>query len=90
MTPQERLKEIEECIADIRQDSIFSLPLKDCQWLVNRVKRLTEALEIISDGDNWKNECCACEPESLILKKQIGKYKYDSFLEFARKAREEE
>ena len=61
MTPAEKLKEIEECV---------STRSGDIEWLITRVKRLTEALETIGQdkflcgkfGLNFEGYCLyACQ-----------------------------
>lgn len=49
MTPEERLKEIEECV---------STRSGDIEWLIERVKELTEALESMASGG-----CMECHYE---------------------------
>jgi hypothetical protein len=76
MKPTERLKEI-EALAPITADEILSdfrsLPVdisevefsfyKDTMWLLERVKKLTEALQNLCDhcGNDW---CSVCDDHS--------------------------
>lgn len=47
MRPSDRLKLIEIQGIDVDCFTVYSANSKDIQWLINRVKKLTEALEIV-------------------------------------------
>lgn len=48
MTPEERLKEI---TSHATKEDYSSVPYKDLDWLISRVKELTEALEFYAAID---------------------------------------
>lgn len=52
MKPKERLKEIEEYINPLT-GRLFP-PTSEVEWLINRVHRLTNALEYYSNDKNFK------------------------------------
>lgn len=50
MTPSERLKEIEERTGlEFQLDDLLFQKERDIEWLIARVKRLTEALEFYTE-----------------------------------------
>lgn len=85
MTPRDQLKDIE---SKIRSMSLYTSPtalandlLDDCDWLIERVKQLTETLESIAcrespdmDKDEyWLNKSHAQCAESLALDTSLAR-----------------
>ena len=69
MTPAQRLKEIEDAFKNwLEPDTEF--PASNIEWLINRVKRLTEALEEAEYLLNVVHEC----PDDFIKHHQKAEH----------------
>lgn len=75
MKPGERLKDIE--------DNFDNMSFFDKDWLISRVKKLTEALEFYRDG-HWNGDLA--NGETFLTEKNLTWHQGD----IARKALEEE
>lgn len=65
MTPNERLKEIAKTYEFGAKNNRIA---QDIEWLINRVKRLTEALELIAKDFGTDH----CDGNTMIAKKALG------------------
>ena len=68
MTPSDRLKEIEE---DFSGDNDRSIMNKDIEWLINRVRRLEEALRLIRTHEQDCSLDCGHPYSEIIALKAL-------------------
>ena len=50
------MRKIDRLIRSYKNLNPYSDHVKDLQWLINRVRRLEEALSFYANKDNWKSD----------------------------------